>query len=394
MSRSQFWVMLAYMALLCLGTLAVDPVDSFRSRSTPTSSPTDPARASWHSSPIPQAAGCSVVEAEIEFGRRIGGGANPPESELFTQIRDVEIGSESYTYVLDAGEARVQVYDTEGGFSHRFGRRGQGPGEFRTPVAMAVADSSVYVLDGGAGLQVFSKEGNYRRRIRIDSVPRLAAPVSIDVSDGVIYLGLSYVSLPNASPEPPLYGVLSLKTTTDDRQFFGSVTSSDLREGSYRNIPTINRKVAAEGGRVAVADDWHREISVLSSGGEEIGTFDGCLPIDPNAEGRPETAAEGRVGGWRVTGDIDPVGQTHFARFVSYASPERDIPQMVEVFDAESLTGRVVRIPPAGNQWRRFTTAAIQGRRIVFASLFDGTVQWATLPGEVFAQSGQGARRR
>lgn len=394
MSRSEFWVMLAYMALLYLGTLAVDPVDSFHSRSTPTWSPTDPAWARWHSSRIPQAEGCSVVEAEIEFGRRIGGGANPPESELFTRIVDVEIGSEGHTYVLDAGEARIQVYDTEGSFSHRFGGRGQGPGEFRTPVAMAVGDSSVYVLDGGAGLQVFSKEGGYRRLIRLDYLPQLASPVSIDVSDGSIYLGLRYVSLPNASPEPRLYGVLILNTGTDARQFVGSVTSSDLQEGSYRNIPTIRREVAAVGGRVAVADNWHREISVLSSGGEEIGTFDGCLPIDPNAEDRPETAAEGRVGGWGVTGDIDPVGQTHFARFVSYASPERDIPQMVEVFDSESLTGRAVRIPPAGNQWRRFTTAAIQGRRIVFASLFDGTVQWATLPGEVFVQSGQEDRRR
>jgi hypothetical protein len=135
-----------------------------------------------------------------------------------------------------------------------------------------------------------------------------------------------------------------------------------------------------------VADNWHRRISVLSSGGEVIGTVEGCLPIDPNAEGRPETAAEGQVGGWRVTGDIDPVGQTHFARFVSYANPERGIPQMVEVFDVASLAGIAVAISPAGDRWRRFTTAAIRGRKVVFANMFDGTVRWAMLPSEVFAR--------
>lgn len=336
--------------------------------------------------PLPSASSrCSMLEAEVDFGRRIGGTANPTESELFTQIVDVEFGPEARTYVLDAGEARVQVYDSDGRFLHRFGRRGGGPGEFRTPVALAADDSSVYVLDGRVGVHVFSVDGVYRRRIRIDTLPPFSGPVSIDVDDDVIYLGLVHRSLRDAAPEPPLHGVLALDTNDGAHRLFDSVSEEELQEGSYQNVPTLRRRVAAGGERIAVADDWHRDIHVFASDGQKSGTFQGCLPFDPNAEGTPETDRPGRIGGWGVTGDIDPLGNQRFARFVSYANPDRGVPQMIEVFDGRSLEGRAVVIPPAGDRWRRFTTAAVQGSRIVLANMFDGTVQWATLPSELSA---------
>lgn len=56
-------------------------------------------------------------------------------------------------YALDWTGERVAVFDREGAFVEWIGRRGDGPGEFRNPSALAVAgDGTLHVLDGGRGV--------------------------------------------------------------------------------------------------------------------------------------------------------------------------------------------------------------------------------------------------
>lgn len=65
------------------------------------------------------------------------GGIDVPEVEAFGTVYGLSIGPYGQVLVLDRQADAITVFDRDGRFVRRFGRRGQGPGEFRTPVAMA-----------------------------------------------------------------------------------------------------------------------------------------------------------------------------------------------------------------------------------------------------------------
>ncbi len=55
-------------------------------------------------------------------------------------------------YVADRSESRVAVFDSAGGQMRELGRRGEGPGEFLEPAAVAVDDGVLAVLDARRGV--------------------------------------------------------------------------------------------------------------------------------------------------------------------------------------------------------------------------------------------------
>lgn len=96
-------------------------------------------------------------------------------------------------YLLDALAAEVIVLGSDdGAVLRRFGSRGEGPGEFRSPVSIAVAPGGeVWVAEGYAGYhQVFDPEGRYLGRVpRADRVTPNGPP-PLHVSESVVtYLG-------------------------------------------------------------------------------------------------------------------------------------------------------------------------------------------------------------
>ena len=48
----------------------------------------------------------------------------------FSWITDVEIGRDDEIYILEQGAREVRVFGSDGSFLRRFGRTGEGPGEF------------------------------------------------------------------------------------------------------------------------------------------------------------------------------------------------------------------------------------------------------------------------
>ena len=80
-------------------------------------------------------------------------------------------------HVFDEQAARVVVVDVRGGFVHEFGQEGEGPGDFRDAVAMAVlTDGRVVVGDTGhRGYSVFDASGVFLHMVRMggDPGPRL-----------------------------------------------------------------------------------------------------------------------------------------------------------------------------------------------------------------------------
>jgi hypothetical protein len=84
--------------------------------------------------------------------------------ELFGNVASVAFDAQDNLYVLDRQSQRVVVFDARGRYVRTIGKRGEGPGEFTLPAAMAVGDDgSVIVADvGRTSLSHFDPTGNYR----------------------------------------------------------------------------------------------------------------------------------------------------------------------------------------------------------------------------------------
>ncbi|MEQ9401862.1 MAG: 6-bladed beta-propeller [Longimicrobiales bacterium] len=103
--------------------------------------------------------GVAVVDqpgVDRDLGVRLVAGARliDPDSALAPRPWGVGVHPESGAlFVADAFARSVHVFDGDGAYVRTFGRPGEGPGEFGSPSALAVADDgSVVVLDTGRGL--------------------------------------------------------------------------------------------------------------------------------------------------------------------------------------------------------------------------------------------------
>jgi len=95
-------------------------------------------------------------------GADLGAGA---QSDVFQRPTDVAWDGAGNIYVSDGfGNARVAKFDKDGKFIKSWGARGQGPGQFNTPHALAVdSQGNVYVADSGnSRIQVFDSDGNFK----------------------------------------------------------------------------------------------------------------------------------------------------------------------------------------------------------------------------------------
>jgi 6-bladed beta-propeller len=97
-----------------------------------------------------------TAEQELRFG---GDDAVPPS--VFGRIADLDVDGAGRLYVLDQLAREVRVFDPDGRFLRRMGRRGEGPGEFGQFVnGVIVLDGTVVVADWTLGrLTTFDTAG-------------------------------------------------------------------------------------------------------------------------------------------------------------------------------------------------------------------------------------------
>ena len=73
-----------------------------------------------------------------------------PEETTFGRVTGLAVDGEGRIYVADGQAHEIRVFDAAGGFLHRFGRRGGGPGELEAPCCLALGpDGLLWVRDGG-----------------------------------------------------------------------------------------------------------------------------------------------------------------------------------------------------------------------------------------------------
>jgi hypothetical protein len=102
------------------------------------------------------------LEIQAERVASIGSEVDPDLT--FTKIAGVALDDQSNIYVLDVFTSEVRAFDAHGHFLRRFGRRGQGPGEFVNPRGVALISDSVLVVDDA--IEMFDKDGNFARNIQ------------------------------------------------------------------------------------------------------------------------------------------------------------------------------------------------------------------------------------
>jgi hypothetical protein len=98
----------------------------------------------------------------------------PPRDGSFRQPTDVAWDSQGNIYITDGYvNSRVAKYDKNGDWVKSWGEPGTGPGQFRTPHAIAIdKNDNVYVGDrGNRRVQIFDVNGKYLREWTIDVPP-------------------------------------------------------------------------------------------------------------------------------------------------------------------------------------------------------------------------------
>lgn len=108
--------------------------------------------------------------------------------EVFASVGGIGFDGRDNLYVFDRGNARVVVFDTQGRFVREVGRRGDGPGEFSTPLRMAVApDGTVIVSDAGRGaFSVFGPDGRFLRSVPFEAGWVASGAMTVHPQGGVV----------------------------------------------------------------------------------------------------------------------------------------------------------------------------------------------------------------
>lgn len=99
------------------------------------------------------------------------GVAEGDENQQFFKAADIAVDDQGNMYVLDTGNARIQVFDRSGAFQFSFGRFGKGPGEFsrRAHVLKFLDDGYLYLIDNDyQRITIFAVDGKYLDSFKVE----------------------------------------------------------------------------------------------------------------------------------------------------------------------------------------------------------------------------------
>lgn len=86
---------------------------------------------------------------------------------LFIRVRAIQVDDNGNIYILDSKTCSVKIFDDSGLLIGEFGGKGQGPGEFQSPMDMEILlDKSIIICDiANRRFSFFSKQGKFLRSI-------------------------------------------------------------------------------------------------------------------------------------------------------------------------------------------------------------------------------------
>jgi hypothetical protein len=109
------------------------------------------------------------------------GRADGESWETFSGVAALAFDGQDNLYVLDSQNRRILVFDRDGRFVRQFGRRGDGPGDFQLPLAMALTAEGIVVADMGRRAYL---------RFSLEGAAQGSVPWAIEQATPAIVLGL------------------------------------------------------------------------------------------------------------------------------------------------------------------------------------------------------------
>lgn len=123
-----------------------------------------------------EAPGETRVQSAEELWRV--GGYGEEEADFFGYVGDVVTNEDGLTFLLDEQLCEIKAYDPEGRYLYRFGRKGEGPGEFQR------ANEMMLMPDGTIGLL----HGRPPRIERFSSAGDILESISLGTAEGMSFV--------------------------------------------------------------------------------------------------------------------------------------------------------------------------------------------------------------
>ncbi len=213
--------------------------------------------------------------------------------ELLSRVSGVAFDANENLYVLDAGNNRVLVFDANGKFLRKIGKKGGGPGELLSPVGLAFThDGYVAVTDlGRPGISLFRPDGSFVKNLMMgDSLgfPALQGGTLAHPKAGVVVRSTAILfgaggpprngappALPRTSPVTWLSAhaaptrLYSIPLPAVNRRVSNSGTASNQRVSVRVATPAFQPPslwTVLSDGSVAVATDANYRVNIAANG--------------------------------------------------------------------------------------------------------------------------------
>ncbi len=205
--------------------------------------------------------------------------------EVFSNVPGIAFDGDGNLYVVDRDEGRILVFANDGRFLRQIGRHGEGPGELRIPLSVAITSAGqVAVFDvANRAISVFDRDGTYRSLARPEpQYGMIQAPVRAWPSGGLVMAGSQVQMTPGGPPAVsdslPIL-LLSTAETAQTRSLFRAPSpaprlnvsgGANQREVRMTPPPTFSPAVSwapVPGGQLAVVygTDW--QVHMVNPGG-------------------------------------------------------------------------------------------------------------------------------
>ncbi len=198
------------------------------------------------------------AEGERQFQPDLIIGRPGTEEGQLTLPRNVAVGPDDTLYIADAGNHRIQVFDTDGRYLRSWGEFGDGPAQFNEPWSVAVDDNYVYVADTwNHRLQKFTHDGQW-----IATIGESGSPESPESGGGLFFGPRDILILSDGNLLVTDTGNHRIQLFDPEGSFIRAVGGNGSLPGQFFEPVGI---AATDDGSIFVVDTWNGRIQQLDS---------------------------------------------------------------------------------------------------------------------------------
>lgn len=184
-----------------------------------------------------------VVRYALQEELALGGEGGGAESVL-NRPQYIDVDTEGNIFVLDWGDVDFKVFAPDGRLLRKFGKKGQGPGEFDTPASFDLgADGRIFLLSGRQNqLVILDGDGKYVSSFRVDGY---CSDVRVDGRGRVYYMQMMVLPEPGGGEEYRLLQNRKILFRSDE------MGRERTHLGEYPDVSMMVKMLKAGGGVVS-----------------------------------------------------------------------------------------------------------------------------------------------